>query len=303
MQNKKKWLIIGGIVSLAVLVPVIWLTLFYNNVVETVAVMHEPIGRAVSEKRAEVVVFKEQDPFSVLLLGVDEREGDTGRSDTIVVMTVNPTEQSTKMVSIPRDTYTELIGRDTKDKINHAYAFGGTEMAVASIESLLDIPIDYIATINMDGFESIVDAVGGISVMNELDFQVDDFEFPKGQIQLDGEAALSYVRMRYEDPRGDFGRQDRQKKIIEGVLRKGASLSGLMNYKSIFTALGTSVRTNMTFDEMSDVQKNYRSALGKVEQLHFQNGDGQMINGIWYYLMNEEELSGITDELKSHLEL
>ena len=85
-------------------------------------------------------------------------------------MTVNPTEQSTTIVSIPRDTYTEIIGHNTRDKINHAYAFGGTEMAVASIESLLDIPIDYIATINMEGFENIVDAVGGISIVNELDF-------------------------------------------------------------------------------------------------------------------------------------
>ena len=85
-------------------------------------------------------------------------------------MTVNPTEQSTKMISIPRDTLTELIGRDKKDKINHAYAFGGTAMAVTSIENLLDIPIDYVAMINMEGFESIVDAVGGISVTNEFRF-------------------------------------------------------------------------------------------------------------------------------------
>ncbi len=143
----------------------------------------------------------------------------------------------------------------------------------------------------MEGFESIVDAVGGISIVNELDFHVDDHVFPEGEIQLDGEAALSYVRMRYEDPRGDFGRQDRQKKIIEGVLRKGASLTGLMNYKGIFNALGDNVRTNMTFDEMIDVQKNYRSALGKVEQLHFQDGNGQKMNGIWYYLMDDEELA------------
>ncbi|MBO0588029.1 LCP family protein [Sporosarcina sp. E16_8] len=273
------------------------------NAAGTVAEMHEPIEREISVMREAEVIFKKQDPFSVLLLGVDEREGDTGRSDTIVAITVNPTEQSTKMVSIPRDTYATIVGLNTKDKINHAYAFGGTTMAVASVELLLDIPIDYIATINMEGFENIVDAVGGISIRNELDFHVDEHVFPKGEIQLDGEAALIYVRMRYEDPRGDFGRQDRQKKIIEGVLRKGASLTGLRNYKSVFNALGNNVRTNMTFEEMTDVQKNYRSALSKVEQLHFQDGNGKKMNGIWYYLMDDEELVEVSRALKAHLGL
>ncbi|MEK5039775.1 LCP family glycopolymer transferase [Sporosarcina sp. FSL K6-3457] len=303
MNNSKRWILLGGIVALLIALPAIWLTIFYKEVVDTIAVMHEPIEREVSEKRIEQVIFQELDPFSVLLLGVDEREGDQGRSDTIVVMTVNPTVQSTKIVSIPRDTQAELIGHNKKDKINHAYAFGGTAMAVTSIETLLGIPIDYVATINMEGFESIIDAVGGISVTNEFDFQVDDFVFPEGTIQLDGSSALTYVQMRYEDPRGDFGRQDRQKQIIEGVLRKGASLSGLMNYKNVFHALGRNIRTNMTFDEMVDVQKNYRSALSKVERLHFQNGNGQMIDGIWYYVMDKDELLGITDELKRHLEM
>lgn len=301
MINYKKWVQIGGVVALVISIPVIWLTLFYKEVVDTVAVMHEPIERDFSEKRIEQVVFKELDPFSVLLLGVDEREGDLGRSDTIVVMTINPTVQSTKMVSIPRDTQAKLIGRNQMDKINHAYAFGGTAMAVTSIESLLGIPIDYVATINMEGFESIIDAVGGISVTNEFDFQVDDFVFSQGTIQLDGPSALTYVQMRYEDPRGDFGRQDRQKQIIEGVLRKGASLSGLMNYKSVFHALGRNFRTNMTFEEMVDVQKKYRSALVTVEQLHFQKGNGQIIDGIWYYIMDDNELLSITNELKEHL--
>ena len=254
-MTKKKWILLGGIVTLIMLTPLIWIFSFYLNAADTVAEMHEPIGRKISVMRDVEVIFKKQDPFSVLLLGVDEREGDGGRSDTIVVMTVNPTVQSTKMVSIPRDTYTEIIGRNAKDKINHAYAFGGTAMAVASVESLLDIPIDYIATINMEGFESIVDAVGGISIVNELGFNVDNYTFPASEIQLDGETALVYVRMRHEDPRGDFGRQDRQKKVIESVLRKGASLTGLMNYKSIFAALGDNVQTNMTFDENDQCPK------------------------------------------------
>ena len=265
--------------------------------------MHEPIERDISVKREEEVVFKEQDPFSVLVLGVDEREGDKGRSDTIIVLTVNPTKQSTKMVSIPRDTYTEIIGLAMMDKINHAYAFGGLKMAIASIESLLDIPIDYVVSINMEGFESMIDAVGGISIQNDFQFEVDDFEFSHGEISLNGEAALTYARMRSQDPRGDFGRQDRQKQIIEAFLRKGASLTGLINYKSILNTLGNNVRTNMSFEEMMEVQKNYRDALGTVEQLYFTAGKGEIKNSIWYYILDEEELEHISQELIQHLSI
>jgi len=304
-QRKKKrvWPWIFGVLGVLVLGVVVYGVMVYKDLTDTAKDIHEPIERVVSEKREEPVVLKEQEPFSMLVLGVDAREGDRGRSDTIIVLTVNPETKSTKMVSIPRDTYTEIVGRGMSDKVNHAFAFGGTEMALASIENLLDIPIDYVVQVNMDSFKDIVDAVGGISINNTLDFKVGSHAFPKGQISLNGEEALSFVRMRYEDPRGDFGRQDRQKQVIQAVLREGASVSSLLNYKSIFGAIGNNVKTNMTFDEMVEVQKNYRDAVKNVDQLYVEKGQGQTINSIWYYMMNEEELNGITGELKEHLEL
>lgn len=87
--------------------------------------MHNPIDRENSEKRTEAVEFKERDPISILLMGVDQRKGDRGRSDSLIVLTVNPNEKSIQMVSIPRDTSTEIIGKGFDDRINHAYAFGG----------------------------------------------------------------------------------------------------------------------------------------------------------------------------------
>lgn len=301
MKKKRKWpkyvlialllaLIAGGIYAYSV----------YSNLTTTLDTMHEPVEREQpSVERTEIVEFDQQDPFSVLLLGVDEREDDRGRSDTMVVMTVNPETQSTKMVSIPRDTYTEIIGRGTTDKINHAYAFGGIEMSMNTTENLLDIPIDYVVQVNMEGFEDIVDAVDGVTVNNSLAFD----NFLEGEIHLDGEEALEYVRMRYEDPRGDFGRQDRQKQVIQGVMRKGASINSLWNYKDIFDALGQNVRTNMTFDEMVDVQRNYQDAVTNVDQLIVEDGYGETINGIWYYMMDDAELAEIQSTLKEHLEL
>lgn len=301
MKKKRKWpkyVLIA--LLLAVIAGGIYAYSVYSNFTTTLDTMHEPVEREQpSVERTDIVEFDQQDPFSVLLLGVDEREDDRGRSDTMVVMTVNPETQSTKMVSIPRDTYTEIIGRGTTDKINHAYAFGGIEMSMNTIENLLDIPIDYVVQVNMEGFEDIVDAVDGVTVNNSLAFD----NFPEGEIELNGEQALDYVQMRKQDPRGDFGRQDRQKQVIQGIMRKGASINSLWNYKDIFDALGQNVRTNMTFDEMVDVQRNYQDAVTNVDQLIVEDGYGETIDGIWYYMMDDAELAEIQSTLKEHLEL
>lgn len=302
-KKKKKWPWIVGIPAVLLLAISAYVLMVYLDFTKTVKDIYEPIDRDVSGKRDVPVVFDKADPFSVLVLGVDEREGDSGRSDTMIVLTVNPETNSTKMVSIPRDTYTEMVGRGFKDKLNHAYAFGGIEMAMESVENLLDIPIDYVVQVNMESFKDIVDAVGGVNINNSLDFKQGKHIFPKGNIHLNGDEALAFIRMRYEDPRGDFGRQDRQKQIIEAVLREGASVSSILNYKSIFGAISNNIRTNMTFDEMVDVQKNYRKAAGNVEQLYIKDGQGQKMNGIWYYIMNDNELDQIQGELRTHLGL
>ena len=302
-KKKKKWPWILGIIGVLLLAVVVYGFTVYKGLTDTAKEMHEPIDRELSDKRDAPITFEKKEPFSVLVLGVDERQGDKGRSDTMIVLTVNPDLKSTKMVSIPRDTYTEIVGKGFQDKINHAYAFGGIEMSMNSMEGLLDIPIDYVVQVNMDSFKDIVDAVGGIQVNNTLDFKVGEDSFPKGQLSLNGEEALAFVRMRYEDPRGDFGRQDRQKQVIQAVIREGASVNSLVNYKSIFGAIGKNVRTNMTFDEMTDVQSKYRDAFGKVDQLYIKEGQGKTMNGIWYYIMDDTELQNIQSELQAHLEL
>ncbi|MFC7365205.1 MULTISPECIES: LCP family protein [Bhargavaea] len=291
--------IVGPIVLILVAVGV-YVAMVYKDLTNTLDTVHEPIEREASEKREAPVNLNEQEPFSVLVLGVDEREGDRGRSDTMIVLTVNPQEKTTKMVSIPRDTYTEIVGRGTMDKLNHAYAFGGIEMAMDSMENLLDIPIDYVVQVNMESFKDIVDAVGGVTVLNNMSFKSGEYTFPEGPVELNGEEALAYVRMRKQDPNGDFGRQDRQKDVIMGVIKQGASANSLLNYQSIFGAVGKNIRTNMTMDEMLGLQ-DYRGAIGKVDQLYVEKGEGQKIDGIWYYMMNEEELNAISSELKQHL--
>lgn len=301
-HKKKKWLRITGIILLVLLIGVgAYAYSVYKSLTNAVDTMHQPIDRK-SEKRQEEVSLQSKQPFSVLLLGVDERKGDKGRSDTMIVLAVNPNNNSVKMLSIPRDTRTEIVGKGKVDKINHAYAYGNEEMSMDTVENFLDIPIDYFIKINMEGFEEIVDAVGGITVNNDLSFSYDGYRFPKGEVTLNGKKAMAFTRMRHDDPRGDFGRQLRQREIIQGVLREGASLSSLTNYRSIFTALGNNVRTNLSFDQMMNIQKNYRSAAGKVEQMTIE-GEGTKIGGVYYYIVGDEEKQRLHDELKTQLEM
>jgi polyisoprenyl-teichoic acid--peptidoglycan teichoic acid transferase len=108
--------------------------------------------------------------------------------------------------------------------------------------------------------------------------------------------------MRYEDPRGDFGRQSRQRQIINAVIQKGISLSSLTNFQDIFQALGKNIKTNLTFQQMVDIQKNYRDAGKNIEQMEIKE-TGTMINKIYYGLVSSEEKAKIQTELKTQLEL
>jgi polyisoprenyl-teichoic acid--peptidoglycan teichoic acid transferase len=303
-NKKRKWpKVLGLIVLLLFLAGGAYAYSIYHSLNKAVETMHDPIEREKSPKREKEVKFEGRDPFSVLLLGVDERENDKGRSDSMIVLTVNPEVKSVKMLSIPRDTLTDIIGHGTRDKINHAYAFGGVEMAMDTTENLLDIPIDYYVQINMEGFEDIVNAVGGVTVQNDIDFSSGGYTFAKGEITLSGKQALAFTRMRYEDPRGDFGRQLRQREIIQGVINEGASVSSLWKFDDIFDALGDNVKTNLTFEEMVDIQKHYKAASKDIEQIQIKTGSGTKFDGIYYYLIPDEELSEIQMTLQEHLEL
>jgi LCP family protein required for cell wall assembly len=302
-SRKKSALKISGIIFLILLIAVgVYSYTVYKSFKTAVTVMHQPVKRTIEVSRQEPIQLEKKDPFSVLMLGVDERQGDKGRSDTIIVLTVNPNNNSVKMLSIPRDTRTEIVGKGTEDKINHAYAFGGVPMSMSTVEKFLDIPIDYYIEINMEGFKDIVDAVGGVTVRNDLDFTQDNVHFPIGEVKLDGTKALSYSRMRYEDPRGDFGRNSRQRAIIQGVIKEGTSVSTLANFSDIFKALGSNIRTNLTFDQLVDIQKNYKEAGNNIQQIEIKEA-GTMINKIYYGIVSPEEKLRIQKELKEQLEL
>lgn len=272
----------------------------YRSVANTLDSTHEPLNHEVSKNRDLKINFSEQDSISILLLGVDERESDRGRSDSLILLTVNPKDQSSKMVSIPRDTRTEIAGQGKEDKINHAYSFGGVETTIETVEDFLDVPIDFYIELNMESFKDIVNALGGVKVNNAHDFTYDGKRFPEGQLQINGTDALKYSRMRSEDPRGDLGRQDRQRLIIQAVINKGANIKSLANYNDFLDVIAENVRTNLTFNDMKDIQSNYKAARQNIQQVQI-NGEGTEINGVYYYVVSQSERTELSSMLKQHL--
>ncbi|KYG30601.1 LCP family protein [Alkalihalobacillus trypoxylicola] len=300
----RKFIIIFGSILGVLFIGVVGYGFYlYNSVTKTVEQIHEPLERPISDKRDKEVNMDDQEPLSILLTGVDST-GDThsGRSDTIIVLTVNPKEESVKMLSIPRDTRTELIGRGEQDKINHAYAFGGIQMTIDTVENFLNIPIDHYASINMEGFKGLVDALGGVTVDNAFTFEQGGFTFPEGENFMNGEEALAFARMRYEDPRGDFGRNDRQRQVVDAVIQEGAQFSSITKVGSILEAVGGSVRTDLDLNSIWSIQSNYKEARHTVEQMEIK-GNNATINGIYYLQVPDEEVVRVSQELREHLEL
>jgi len=298
-SKKKLWLwIVGSLLTIFL----IFIATAYFTIQKTMNKINTPLLQTTDAAQLEEKTVIKKEPFSVLMLGVDERKDDSGRSDTMIVITVNPEKQTMKMLSIPRDTRTEIVGHDTVDKINHAYAFGGVPMAVDTVENFLNIPIDYYVFINMEGFLQIIDTLGGVTINNDMDLTYDEYHYPKGEITLDGNEALIFSRIRYEDPRGDFGRQIRQRQIIEAVMKKASTPSTLLKATDMLTVLGDNVRMNFSVKELIQLQGIYKKMDKDIEQLSFEKGDGERINRIWYYIPNEEELQKIQADLKNHLQ-
>lgn len=298
-KGKKIFAIIFGIILVLFLAVVGMGAKLYWDVSKSMDKTYETVERS---KKSQVNL-NNKEPFSFLLLGIDTGDDgrvEQGRSDTTIVATVNPRDKQTTLVSLARDTYVDIPGQGKQDKLNHAYAFGGASLAMDTVENYLNIPINHYVSINMAGLKELVNAVGGIEVNNNLTFSQDGYDFTIGKISLDGEQALSYSRMRYEDPNGDYGRQERQRKVIEGIVQKVLSLNSVSNYQEILTAVSDNMKTDLSFDDMKKIALDYRSAFGKVKQDQLQ-GTGFMQDGVSYQRVDEQELTRVQQELKNQL--
>lgn len=278
---------------------------FYHSSQKMADSMYSPVERKGNTKAPEA-----SEPMSILLLGIanDSKRKTDYRANTIMVATLNNQTKKTTLVSIPRDSFVEIVGADYEDKINHAHSIGGPEMIMNTVETFLDIPIHHYVSVNMDGLQTLVDAVGGVTVDNDFAFSAEGIDFPKGKQHLDGWEALQYSRMRYEDPKGDYGRQGRQREVMELLIDKMLSTKSVFSYQKIMDGIGENGKTDLTFDQMQKILTGYYSCLTTIDSEQVQGegftGDGITgQDGISYQRIPVEEVQRVKDLLHKQLHL
>lgn len=271
----------------------------YNHAKTTVTEEMNINLNSIDDKKTKSKI-ENKEIINVLLLGVDERQEVEGsRSDTIILMSLDPKKEKLTMVSIPRDTRTVMAKKGKKDKINAVFSYGGPDMAIETVENFLDIDLDYYVQINIEGLADLVDAIGGISVNNEIEwydegFYKQGYHFKKGKIQLDGAKTIGYVRMRHLDPTGDFGRTERQRKVIRAIIDKGTSFATVTKINGLIDVLGKNMITNIKFNEIKKLIVNYKNVVNNINGYMVQ-GEDDTINGVYYYIVSDEEVSKVQD--------
>ena len=235
----------------------------------TVNTAGTPVPVPSAQVEAVLPDWENDDPINIVLLGVDAQieEDQPPRSDTAIVVHVDPGSDSVAMMSIPRDLMVFIPGFG-QDKFNAAYPIGeanedeipggGPTLVAQTIEANFNIPIHYFATIDFDGFREVVDTVGGVVVDVEAQlsdnlYPTDDLRltrvyFPSGLQKMDGEKALQYVRTRHGD--SDFGRAERQQQVLTAIREQAISLDLITRAQSLIRDMQDTVRTDLDFNQM-----------------------------------------------------
>jgi polyisoprenyl-teichoic acid--peptidoglycan teichoic acid transferase len=201
------------------------------------------------DESADLPEWDGSERINIALYGIDTREeGDSARSDTIIIVTIDPETDDVGMMSIPRDLQVDIPGLGI-EKINAAYAQGGRALTRAVVEYHFDIDIHYYAEVDFTGFINIVDTIGGVVIDNPAVIKDDNYEwtrvyFPTGIQHMSGERALQYVRTRYDD--NDFARGQRQQQVLRALRQQGVRLNLITQVRSLLQDVEENFRTDLS---------------------------------------------------------
>lgn len=251
---------------------------------------NKPATTAKSEKMIA------HDKTIVMIMGVDERADDVGRSDTLMVATLDPKKKKAALLSIPRDTRVKIKGYGF-DKINAAYAYGGYKLTQDTVENLLGVEMEHYVLINVNSFKKIIDAIGGVDINVEKRMYYEDpwddngglyIDLYPGQQHMDGDTAITYVR--YRDEEGDIGRIARQQKFMQAVMDKVTSPSIIPRLPSIIGEVIDSVETDLSLKQMIEFVAALKEAQTNGLQTEMLAGRPVYIDEISYWIPDLSKL-------------
>lgn len=245
-------------------------------------------------------ILPDKRKINILVLGIDKRKNDIGRSNVTCLMTVDMDTKNVSMLWVPRDSRVEIPGYEW-NKIGHAYAYGGPKLSEETVSKLTGIPIDYYLTVNMDGFKKVIDALGGvdINVAKRMYYydpydagEVDNnglIDLQPGLQHMDGNTALEYVRFRH-DEMGDIGRIARQQEFAKALLADLVTPSVITRVPDALKEVNSSFKTDMPFNELLSMAKIINDAYKQGLATKMVPGEPVYINKISYWLPDIQDM-------------
>ena len=232
------------------------------------------------------------DKSVIMIMGIDEhiREDDPGRSDTLMIATLDPKKNRAALLSIPRDTRVR-IPRYGFDKINAAYALGGKKLTQETVENFLGTPMDHYVAIKTSSFCRIIDAIGGVDIDVEKRMFYEDpwddngglvIDLKPGPQHMDGKTAITYVR--YRDEEGDIGRVKRQQKFMKAVMDQVTSPMIIPRLPSIIREIGNTVDTDLTIRQLLELAGSLKDASKNGLKTEMVQGRPMYIDDISYWV-------------------
>lgn len=228
---------------------------------------------------------------NIVLFGIDQTDGDIGRSDAIIIATVDSLHKKLKLTSISRDSYVNIEGHGY-DKLNHAYAYGQEELAIKTINQTFGLDITDYAKVNFNNLKDIIDTLGGIDITVE-DSELGDLNgviSASGRQHVNGTQALAYSRIR-KNSGGDDSRTERQRMLLTEIFNK-VSTVGILKLPSMVNDILHHVQTSLSTSEVLSLgTKVLTSGMTDIEQLRFplaEHSKGDLIDGVYYTTFDEE---------------
>ena len=245
-----------------------------------------------------------KDKATIMIMGVDAREDDVGRSDTLMIAAVDPKRNQASLLSVPRDTRVKIAGHGW-DKINAAYAYGsaksgilgGEKLAQRTVEDFLGVNIDHYVVIDTHAFQKIIDAIGGIDIDVEKRMYYEDpwdddgglvIDLRPGKQHMDGKTAVTYVR--YRDEEGDIGRIKRQQKFMKACMEKVTSPAIIPKLPTVIKEVMSSVKTDLSFRQLLEFAGTLKEAQKNGLKTEMVPGRPLYISGVSYWIPDVEKL-------------
>ena len=257
------------------------------NKVEKVEVDKEEVG--ITEEVEEKLSLYNNSVINIALFGVDSDDGSTGRSDSIIIATIDTIHKKLKLTSIMRDSYVNISGIGN-DKINHAYAFGGPQLAIKTLNENFDLNIQDFVAVNFDSLPKIIDMLGGVTVyVTEEEVSHISGINSAGTYNLTGAQALAYSRIRYATG-GDYVRTERQRTILTKMYEKILSINQTQ-YTSLLSEGLSMLQTSLDYSKILELGTEVlKMGVTTLEQERFPlDGycQGEIINGVYYLIFNK----------------